>query len=736
MSFYLRTLISWILLVGSVCVVSQERLHAKVKVGDAASDWVITDQAKLRLISSTTSIGMNGRHKLSLGLQFDLKPGWKIYWRSPGSAGFPPSIDWTGSKNFYNPKMTWPVPERFSILGMETLGYIKKVVFPISAVSAPIGRGSDVQARVSYLTCNKICIPYESQLTLKLSYGLPSPSKFSHLINRYTAKVPDNGRLHGLDVAEIFHPANDDEPTKPQFVEITAHATAPFTAPDIYLEGPIGLGYSRPQVSYFNGGKTALFDVQVHGVEHLDDAVGPKLNGRSFIVTLIDGERIAEDRLTLSTESLPRAEKNFTTATSDSSPSFTLIIIFAIIGGVILNFMPCVLPVLSLKIFSLISNSNCTLREIRCGFLASSIGIVATFLALGAALAVLRAGGTAIGWGIQFQQPWFLTGLILMVTLFACNLWGFFETSLPRFANNVSSKKFDPGALTEHFLSGVFATLLATPCTAPFLGTAVGFALTKSVGEMLCVFAALGIGLALPHLLITIQPKFATWLPKPGAWMIRLKFFLGLLLAGTGVWLGTVLSGVTGDPVALFVGSVALATIALLYFSHRTNGLGFRASLPGLVVLAGFALTAPLFVKDENKHFWGVSADPGLELEAHWQPFDIKAIPALVEDGKIVLVDITADWCITCQVNKKVVLRRDSILHSLLDERFVAMKADWTRPNDEISRYLASFGRFGIPFNVVYGPNAKKPIVLPEILTESAVIQAFKTAGAPPATAN
>jgi len=341
-----------------------------------------------------------------------------------------------------------------------------------------------------------------------------------------------------------------------------------------------------------------------------------------------------------------------------------------------------------------------------------------------AVLVGLRQGGVAIGWGIQFQQPLFLVAMVLLVTLFACNLFGWFEIPLPGWVGDLAVAA--PGkdgrhGLVGHFLAGVLATLLATPCSAPFLGTAIGFALAGSAGEIVAVFAAIGVGLALPYLLIAALPGLATRLPRPGRWMIGLRWALGLLLAGTAIWLLDVLAGQLGPRPALAVGGLMVGVAALL----RARGAlpsWLRLAVPaGFLVLAVAAFLVPGRLGER-------SAAP-VRAEGFWQPFAPERIPGLVGEGKLVFIDVTADWCITCQVNQRLVLDSDAVRQRLSGAGIVAMKADWTLPSDAIVRYLASFGRYGIPFNAVYGPQARDGIALPELLSREAVLDGVRRAG-------
>jgi suppressor for copper-sensitivity B len=383
--------------------------------------------------------------------------------------------------------------------------------------------------------------------------------------------------------------------------------------------------------------------------------------------------------------------------------------------------MPCVLPVLSLKLLSVVRHGGGHRGEVRLSFVASAAGILFSYLVLASAAVALKSAGAAVGWGIQFQHPLFLIALALIVTLFAYDMWGMYEIHLPSWLANIAGPSGTGHGVIGHFATGAFATLLATPCTAPFLGTAVGFALARSTVDTYAVFTALGLGMAIPYLTVAAVPALATRLPKPGPWMIRLRQVLGVALAATAAWLLSVLAAQVSTVAALTIAAVLIALGIVLYVGRRLPRSWRSASTAIVILLAAGAFFVPgQFARNDR------AAD--VVAEDYWQPFDQDAIPRLVAEGKTVFVDVTADWCITCQFNKSAVLNRGEVYQRLTGGNVVAMKADWTRPNDEIAAYLARFGKYGIPFNVVYGPGAERGVVLPELLTTSSVLAAFDEA--------
>jgi len=668
----------------------------------AASSWVRDNESAVRLVSAVAGVGTE--RELRTGLEFELQPGWKTYWRTPGDAGFPVTVDWSGSTNVAAAGIAWPAPHRFTLFGLETFGYSGAVLLPVTVRPQQQGQAVQLRAAVNYLVCEEICIPKQATLTLDIPAGDAMPSEHAQLVARYQSQVPGDGARHGLHIDRAALGGTAEKPT----IEIAARsAPLPFDKPDVIVEGPSGFSFGPPSVALAASGE-ASFSLPVF-VNPGTDPAGLRL--AAVTLTLVDGQRGLEQKVSLSA-----AGSDTSVLASRPQDSIGIgILLIAVLGGLVLNFMPCVLPVLSLKLLGIVGHGG-ERAATRRGFLASSAGIVVAFLILAAALIAIKQAGGAIGWGIQFQHAWFLTAMMLVLVLFAANLWGWFELPLPSWIGRIAGADHGPG-LAGQFLTGMFATLLATPCSAPFVGTAVTFAFSRGPAEILMIFAALGVGLALPYLLVAALPGLARLLPRPGIWMIWLRRVLGLLLAGTAVWLLTVLAAQTSRTMLL----VTIAGVALLLLALALQGrLPAKARIAGAVVSVFLALL-PAFMP-------GIANGPSTADDDLWQPFEQTAIADLVRQGKTVFVDVTADWCVTCIVNKQLVLDVGASADRLRRPEVVPMKADWTQPNDDIARYLASFGRYGIPFNVVYGPAAPNGVLLPELLSESAVLAAFARA--------
>ncbi|MBE0532226.1 MAG: thioredoxin family protein [Rhodospirillales bacterium] len=413
--------------------------------------------------------------------------------------------------------------------------------------------------------------------------------------------------------------------------------------------------------------------------------------------------------------------RGVTTTSETGGRDLLAILAIAFLGGMVLNLMPCVLPVLSLKLLALVRHDRRERTAVRLGFVASSAGIVASFLVLGAVLAGLKAAGVSVGWGIQFQHPWFLVAMVFLVMLFAANLWGIIEIRLPRWAADLGAPSATEG-LPGNFAAGALATLLATPCSAPFVGTAVGFALAAGPAEILSVFAAMGFGLAAPYLTVAAFPFLARALPRPGRWMGTVRLVLGLLLVGTAVWLLTVLAAVADSAAA--VGVAGLIVVAAVALAFRQKAAGTPWARAAFASTAAACVVAALAILGGQEPSAGASRPQ----EAAWHRFAEDDIAGLVRSGMVVFVDLTAEWCVTCRVNEKIALSAPEVRRILADDRVVAMRGDWTRPDERITAYMARHGRYGVPFNAVYGPGRPDGALLPELLSSDIVTTAIDDA--------
>jgi suppressor for copper-sensitivity B len=636
-------------------------LHVHALTGD----WQTTERVKARLISGVTATG--DLAEVPLGLEVELAPTWHSYWRSPGEAGLPPQLDWQASQNVKTIAIDYPWPERKIILGIENFLYEHAVIYPLRLAVQQPGQPVSLKVNLSLLTCADICVPNDLTLTLELPAGPATASDQEPRLAAYRATVPQ--RVPDASTAIIQDVAISEQPPGLRF---KANSQAITDNMMVIAEAPVSLRFEPVRIlERTDSGASLLLPLaSAEDIATLKTVKELTLNINTDSTNPAAAQRF-EQAITLTT--VAAAPTSLAPASQPVPPAFIVILLFAFLGGLILNIMPCVLPVLSLKILSVIKHSEYGPERIRQSFLYSAAGIVFSFLVLAALLIGLRAAGATVGWGVQFQQPIFIGVLAVIVALFALNLLGLFEIQLGSKAQTALASASNRKGHIGDFLQGAFATLLATPCTAPFLGTAAGFAVIAPAPQILLIFLMMGLGLALPYLVLAAYPSLARHMPKPGRWMQQVRVALGIALLATVAWLLFVLMGQI-DP---------------------------------------RPMTDPAELSQEK---------------VSWQKFDDEQIPALVQNGKIVFVDVTARWCLTCLYNKRTVTDTDDIAAELNKPDHVAMLADWTNPDPKITAYLVSFQRSGIPFNVVYGPGAPQGIVLPELLTKGAVINALQQA--------
>jgi suppressor for copper-sensitivity B len=676
----------------------------------AASDWASNPHGSARLISAVEATG--SATQLDVGLQLRLTPGWHTYWRTPGDAGIAPSIDWNGSENLAGAEVAWPAPQRLPpVGGLETVGYEDGVVLPIAVRLTHPGAPLHLHAEVDYASCKEVCIPYHASLNLVLPPGLARSGPEAPLLAAARARVPETLSTAHLDLLDaVVGAARGGAMLSVRL----ASTEAPLYAPDLFVEGLAKGSPWRPEISLAKAGRVATINVPIR------NEVAATIAGTKLQVTLVDGARAAETEITPALGPLPPMGGDTTRGA---------IVGIALLGGLILNLMPCVLPVLSLKLLALAGYAGAERRGARLGLLATAAGVIVSFGVLALVLIGLKAAGIAIGWGIQFQQPWFLAGMALITTLFAASLWGWAPMVLPVGIAGAIGSVHGRGRFTNAFLIGAFATLLAASCSAPFVGTAIGFALARGPLDIALVFGALGLGMAAPFIGVAAAPGLIAYLPRPGSWMVWLQRVLGLALLGTAVWLLSVLALEVDINVSMLAGgSLALLLVALAWRHRLPPGKRTRRMIEfAAVVLAAIVVLVPSL---RGQAVPVVPAADSSSVTRQWQPFEEVSLHPLVSSGKVVLVDVTAAWCLTCKVNELAVLDRPPVVDRLRNPDVIAMRADWTRPDPMVTAYLQSFGRYGVPLNVVYGPSAPEGIALPELLTSDAVMDAFRRAGA------
>nr|WP_237332935.1 protein-disulfide reductase DsbD domain-containing protein [Zobellella iuensis] len=627
-------------------------------------------------------------------LQVRLADDWKTYWRSPGEGGIAPRLDWLASDNLLDINWQWPQPSRFTLLGVETQGYQQDVDFPLQLTPADGSLPARLDATLTLPSCTTICVLTDYRLQLPLEPdALISDEPLYHRYQQAVSRVP---RPASLVQAEqlVWDKAQRQ-------LAVSLHNPRGWQRPAVFVDELDNGIFSQPRLKIEGERLEARFKVGSWDP-------GLDLTQQVVVITATD-EGLAEELAgQIETGVLPPATAQL---------PLPLVLLYALLGGLVLNIMPCVLPVLGLKLNGLLLGHR-SRADVRRPLLLSAAGILLSFWLLAAFMLALTWSGAQLGWGIQFQQPAFIGFMLLITALFSLNLFGLFELRLPATMSTWLATRPGHGH-GGHLLQGMFATLLATPCSAPFLGTAVAVALASSPLVLIAIFTGLGLGMALPWLLLALFPGFIRLLPRPGPWMLRVKWLFGLMLLATSLWLLSLLAPAIGTPASLvLVLLLALLALGSLLRRHGTRGLLF--GLAGLLLLG--ALGGGLALLTQSR--W---VSP-VKDELVWQPLDPARIAQEVAAGKRVFVDITADWCITCQANKIGVLLREPVYGTLQQEDMVLMRGDWTRPNPMITDYLRQHDRAGIPFNQVFGPGLPRGRELEVLLSTNQVMDTLEEA--------
>jgi len=649
------------------------------------------------LVSAQSSIAPG--QTFWIGLRQRIAPGWHTYWTNPGDSGEPPQIEWTLPAGFTAGEIAWPYPERIPAGPAMTYGYSHEVVLPIP-VTAPsdlaVGGQVTIAGRASWLVCEKECIPEEAPVSLTLPVAAvsaaPDPTG-APLIERARRAVPSPSPWPASFTAT------------PETVTLTIAAR--------------GLAPERVAEAYFYPARWGAIDQAAPQVVRVDTsgvtiavARGPLPEATA---APIDGVLVLTERLDQGT-----AHQAFslraTPGSATAGVSVWQAIALALAGGLVLNLMPCVLPVLSVKALGLVQHASASPSAMRWHGAAYTGGVLASFAVVAGTLIALRAAGDRIGWGFQLQSPLFVTLLAYLIFAMALALSGVFAIG-GRLTGTGQALAARPG-YAGSFFTGALAAVAATPCTAPFMGVAVGFAVTQPWPVAIVVFEALALGLALPYLLLTLIPAWRRFLPRPGAWMARLEQALAFPLYATVAWLVWVLSqqaGPTGVGAAL-AGLVLIALAAWLYTASRDARATWRRIGMGAVatLVAAALAVGPLSAAS--------TATPA--RTAGDEAFSPRRLAELRGQGKPVFVNVTAAWCITCLVNERVALRSAAVTEAFTNRGVVVLKADWTNRDPSITEMLGSFGRSGVPLYLLYPAAAGEPAVLPQILSEGAVIEA------------
>ena len=663
---------------------------------------------KAELLADTAAVVPS--KPFTVGLLLQMATGWHTYWQFSGDAGLPTEIKWNLPPGWKVGEIQWPIPFKTNDPGdIQTYGYQDEVLL-MQEITPPANVSAvKLSAEANWLVCEKICIPGSVKIDLDLPVATTADSKNTELFARYRRLLPQNFPDSKAAASNWSRTGND------LHLKIASDQLANYQSIDFFPlpEGNAVVGH--PSVEARKGNEVT-FRIPVESPDKNLSA----MPGLVVFSKLPNGNDRAAWQLGAPAIVAAQAEQ--------SSRGIVTFLFFGFIGGFILNLMPCVLPVISLKIFGFIKQAGQSRQKIFRSGLAFTAGIFAWFIGLALLLIALKAAGRDVTWGgFQFTNAYFVLGLSVVVIVFALNLFGVFEISMPQTATRSvlgwTGAQGDVGS----FFQGVFATVLATPCTAPFLGTALGFAFSQSPAVILAMFLAIAAGMSAPYFLLSAQPAWLRFLPQPGPWMLHVKQFMGFLLLATLLFLLYVLGAQRGLDGAIwascFLLIVAIACWMKGAFIVPTASAAKRTA-SAVVMLVLLIASGVYFIGNK---FQSAKIDIAQGQQGDWQRFTPERLQSERDQGHAVFVDFTAAWCLTCKFNEKAVLENSDVRAAFERHGVVKLKADWTNGDPVITKLLQHFGRPGVPLYVLYPGKSEEPIVFPELLTKSILLDKLET---------
>lgn len=694
------------------------------------SEILDTGYVNAQLVSTHNDVAPG--QSLNIALRTEMDPGWHVYWINPGDSGEPVQISWNLPPGLTASDIIWPLPEAIPTGPLINYGFENEVFFPVEFTVSPDAKPGDllsVTADFFYLVCEETCVPEDGSLTINLMVGKSATDPiWNDVISNTIKDAPAPGNTSGQASAKDGQviialenlPGGDFSeahffPESGGFVEHAAPQKVKLTDNGLSLETQAGFEWNEGTPTLSRGVLSYDQDGRHKGV-WIDLELIPSKG------TVVPGTGSGT-----STQS-PVGDNSAANTASIAAPgSIWGWAMLAFLGGVILNIMPCVFPIISLKALSIAKSAHGEIKAIRREAWAYTLGILVSFLLMAAIVLGLKAAGNAVGWAFHFQDPRVVALLALLLFAIGLNLMGVFEVA-GGFQNMGQGLTQKSGWLGS-FFTGVLAVIVATPCMAPFMGGSVGVALSQTYGSAAIIFIALGLGFALPFLLLAYIPAISRMLPKPGAWMVTFKELLAFPVFGTVVWLVWVLNGQSGGG-GLWKVLTAMILLGFAIWLIKKRG-GIKRLLGGISILAALALSLSVFAKPMEYTTTNlITADGSAVFGAPWSHDNVAALRA---DGHAVFVDFTANWCITCKANEIAVLKTDEIKKAFKDNNTAFLIADWTVRNDEIARELERYNRAGIPLYLLFPPlNATgsnkdvMPEILPQTLTKAVVIEALQ----------
>jgi thiol:disulfide interchange protein len=711
----------------AVLMPAAAQIGSKTIVSTGAGAVVATPQVRAELLAYVPD-GVGVGKQVWVGLQLTHKPEWHTYWKNSGDSGQPTDMQWQLPAGVQVGETRWPVPKKIWIGSLANYGYENTVLLPVPLEISSLYKADflkpdlEVKLKAVWLVCKQECIPEEGEFALKIpatsstalakdafdaafaAYPQDTPSSATAKIagNALEISVPNfPAALRGKNLQMFPETAEVLENGAKLDSDVAAKATAKWSQAwkgDVWtaffpLSAQRSASPELMPLVFTADGKTAV-------------RVQAKIEGGAGAATFGHAPAQLSPELTAALAANAGASKAPVLAGGESAVTGLLpALLLALLGGMILNLMPCVLPVLAIKVLGF---ANAPSKQARIsGGVAYTVGVVLSFMALGGLMLALRAGGEALGWGFQLQSPLVVATLALLFTLIALNLLGVFEFAnfLPSSVATLQAKN----PQIDAFLSGVLAVAIASPCTAPFMGASLGFALGLPAWQALAVFAALGIGMALPYLAASLIPAVANLLPRPGAWMDTFKKFMAFPMLATVVWLLWVIGQQTG------IDGAAALLILLLCAALLVWALSLRGRSRVVVTIISVALGA-VFLPAIGSNVLKIQESTPIAASSGWQAWEPGKTEQLLSQNKPVFVDFTAAWCVTCQYNKKTTLADDAVMQDMQAKQVQLLRADWTKRDPAITQAITSLGRSGVPVYVLYKPGSA-PVVMSEILS-------------------
>jgi thiol:disulfide interchange protein/DsbC/DsbD-like thiol-disulfide interchange protein len=713
------------------------------------------DAVEAELVADRVAVRAGGRVELGLRLRHD--PHWHTYWRNPGDSGLPTRIDPVGPAGTRFDEVRWPAPRRLWVGPLANYGFEDEVLLPFSAVlpASAAGGAARIEVHAQWLVCKDVCIPGEARLALDLPVVAgdapePARSRAAALFEATASRVPDassplQARMHrdGQRLSLVFAtPAGADAVTRAEFFPheegvVSAPAPQPLlrTTDGWRIDLALADGATVPAalggVLVVDGRPVALAARAASGAA--PEGAQVSVSDRPAGMSRPGGGLLGAGASLLGAATGTSSAPGVPSPAAALDTGLALALLFGAIGGAILNLMPCVFPVVGLKVLGFAragADPETARGAMRRGALAFAAGVLVSFWLLGGLMLALRAAGESVGWGFQLQSPGFVAAMALLFVAVGLNFSGVFEIgfALTRLGGVGGS------SAAGSFGAGVLAVLVATPCTAPFMGSALGFTLAQPALSTMAVFTAIGAGMALPYLLLGWFPGWLRRLPRPGAWMLTLRQALAFPMYATAAWLAWVLVQQTGADalLRLLLGAVLVGLGAWAWgrFGAARRGVAWGTVLASAAASAW--LLAPLLDADALAQAPGPMPSQGAGSSAKaagrigWEPWSDQRVADALAAGKPVFVDFTAAWCVTCQANKALVLERDAVAGEFERRGVVALRADWTHRDAAITAALARHGRNGVPLYLVYRPGGGAPTVLPELLSARVVLDALR----------